>query len=81
MSHTMNDNRSTLNTTYYNATILLQVETIGDAFMVAGGVPVTIEDHAVRVVKQGLGMLNVSGNVLTPKDKKPVQVWRITCLF
>ncbi len=49
--------------------------------MVAGGVPVTIEDHAVRVVKQGLGMLDVSGKVLTPKDKKPLQVWCITCLF
>ena len=41
--------------------ILLQVETIGDAYMVVGGCPVKIPDHASQVATMALDLLHQSG--------------------
>ena len=40
---------------------LEKIKTIGDAYMVAGGLPEPIEDHAARVVDLGLAMIDVAG--------------------
>jgi class 3 adenylate cyclase len=39
---------------------LEKIKTIGDAYMVAGGLPEPLEDHAVRVVDLGLAMIDVA---------------------
>lgn len=52
----------------------LQVETIGDAYMVCGGVPEPIPDHAERVADMGLGMRLVAGQVRSSSDGSPIQV-------
>jgi class 3 adenylate cyclase len=39
---------------------LEKIKTIGDAYMVAGGLPEPLEDHAVRVVELGLAMIDVA---------------------
>jgi len=36
-----------------------KIKTIGDAYMVAGGVPKTIEDHAERLLRCAVGMLDI----------------------
>lgn len=38
-----------------------QVETIGDAYMVVGGCPVRIPDHAAQVATMALDLLHQSG--------------------
>jgi class 3 adenylate cyclase len=50
------------------------METIGDAYMVVGGLPEYIETHADRVVSMAVGMIEVSRNVMMPADQKPIQV-------
>lgn len=37
---------------------LEKIKTIGDAYMVAGGIPVAADDHAVRCARMGLDMLD-----------------------
>jgi class 3 adenylate cyclase len=39
---------------------LEKIKTIGDAYMVAGGVPERLDDHAARVVDLGLAMIGVA---------------------
>lgn len=52
----------------------LKVETIGDAYMVVGGVPVPTDTHAVRVANFALGMRVAAREVTNPITGKPIQV-------
>lgn len=56
-----------------------KVETIGDAYMVVGGVPVTTETHAHRVANFALGMRIAAKEVANPITGEPIQV-RLLCL-
>lgn len=51
-----------------------QVETIGDAYMVVGGVPIPTETHAERVANFALGMRISAREVTNPITGKPIQV-------
>lgn len=67
--------RNTLSTLFYF--ILCspwQVETIGDAYMVVGGVPVPVESHAQRVANFALGMRISAKEVMNPVTGEPIQV-------
>ena len=52
----------------------LKVETIGDAYMVVGGVPIPTETHAHRVANFALGMRIAAREVTNPVTGKPIQV-------
>ena len=41
---------------------LEKIKTIGDAYMVAGGLPMPLDDHAARVVDLGLAMIDVAAD-------------------
>ena len=59
------------------STSCLQVETIGDAYMVVGGVPDVILDHAQRVANQGMDMQIKANEVKSPATGKPLQAsWK-----
>ena len=49
------------------------METIGDAYMVVGGLPDYVETHADQVVAMAVGMIDVSHYVTLP-DGSPIQV-------
>ncbi|KAM3936183.1 guanylate cyclase soluble subunit beta-2-like [Leptodactylus fuscus] len=51
-----------------------KVETIGDAYMVVGGVPVPVETHAQRVANFALGMRIAAKEVLNPISGDPIQI-------
>jgi guanylate cyclase soluble subunit beta len=51
-----------------------QVETIGDAYMVVGGLPTPTDKHADNVVSMAFGMILVSKTVLSPVDGNSIQV-------
>ena len=51
-----------------------QVETIGDAYMVVGGVPEVSTEHAHRVANFALDMVRRSQEVKSPATGKPLQV-------
>lgn len=53
---------------------VFKVETIGDAYVVVGGLPEPVEDHADRCVRMGLDMVKVIGTVRSPADGNPIQV-------
>ncbi|XP_035681658.1 guanylate cyclase soluble subunit beta-1-like [Branchiostoma floridae] len=53
---------------------LYKVETIGDAYMVAGGIPEKVDDHADRVVTMAVGMMDVSRTVTSPDGDKPISI-------
>lgn len=53
---------------------VFKVETIGDAYVVVGGLPEPLEDHADRCVKMGLDMVKVIATVRSPADQQPIQV-------
>ena len=53
---------------------IFKVETIGDAYMVVGGVPEVIPDHAQRIANQGMDMILKAGEVKSPATGKALQV-------
>lgn len=55
---------------------LTQIETIGDAYCVAGGLHKKVESHAKPIAHMALKMMELSEEVLTP-DGKPIKVTRL----
>lgn len=53
---------------------VFKVETIGDAYVIVGGLPEPVEDHADRCVRMGLDMVKVIATVRSPADGQPIQV-------
>ncbi|XP_061482037.1 guanylate cyclase soluble subunit beta-2-like [Rhineura floridana] len=51
-----------------------KVETIGDAYMVVGGVPVPVATHAERVANFALGMRIAAREVMNPITNKSIQI-------
>uniref|UniRef100_A0A665UJA6 guanylate cyclase n=1 Tax=Echeneis naucrates TaxID=173247 RepID=A0A665UJA6_ECHNA len=51
-----------------------KVETIGDAYMVVGGVPVPTQTHAHRVANFALGMRIAAREVTNPVTGEPIQI-------
>uniref|UniRef100_A0A8C1J8E3 guanylate cyclase n=1 Tax=Cyprinus carpio TaxID=7962 RepID=A0A8C1J8E3_CYPCA len=51
-----------------------KVETIGDAYMVVGGVPVPTDTHAERVANFALGMRIAAREVTSPITGQPIQI-------
>ncbi|XP_074644360.1 guanylate cyclase soluble subunit beta-2-like [Tubulanus polymorphus] len=51
-----------------------KVETIGDAYMVVGGVPEPIKNHAEKVANFALDMIEKSMEVHSPATGKPLQI-------
>ncbi|RWS31956.1 guanylate cyclase beta 1 subunit-like protein [Leptotrombidium deliense] len=51
-----------------------KVETIGDAYVVVGGLPEYVADHADRVVAMALGMVKITETVMSPVDGKPIRM-------
>nr|XP_046238364.1 guanylate cyclase soluble subunit beta-2-like [Scatophagus argus] len=53
---------------------IYKVETIGDAYMVVGGVPVPTGTHAFRVANFALAMRIAAREVTNPVSGKPIQI-------
>uniref|UniRef100_A0A8C5LUR8 guanylate cyclase n=1 Tax=Leptobrachium leishanense TaxID=445787 RepID=A0A8C5LUR8_9ANUR len=51
-----------------------KVETIGDAYMVVGGVPVPSDSHAERVANFALGMRIAAREVVNPVSGEPIKI-------
>ncbi|XP_066858592.1 guanylate cyclase soluble subunit beta-2-like isoform X7 [Anser cygnoides] len=51
-----------------------KVETIGDAYMVVGGVPVPVSTHAERIANFALGMVIAAKGVQNPVSGNPIQI-------
>uniref|UniRef100_A0A4W4EF88 guanylate cyclase n=1 Tax=Electrophorus electricus TaxID=8005 RepID=A0A4W4EF88_ELEEL len=51
-----------------------KVETIGDAYMVVGGVPIPKDTHAERVANFALAMRIAAREVTNPITKQPIQI-------
>ena len=58
----------------YEMNAYLQVETIGDAYMIVSGVPEVCVDHACNVADFSLAMVAAARQVLSPATGKPLQV-------
>ena len=61
-------------TTRSDFVLHFQVETIGDAYLIVGGVPDRCENHADRVVAMAFDMIDVCSAVTSPADNTPIQV-------
>lgn len=48
--------------------LLLQVETIGDAYVVAGGLDERMTDHAYRIALMALSMMDSAASVVSPEQ-------------
>lgn len=55
------------------------METIGDAYMVVGGVPIPKDTHAERVANFALGMRIAAREVKNPITGQPIQVLELIC--
>ena len=53
---------------------VLQVETIGDAYMIVSGVPETTAVHAQLVANFAMDMVEEAGLVKSPATSLPLQV-------
>jgi len=51
-----------------------KVETIGDAYMIVGGVPKECANHAEKVLNVSIGMLMESKYVLSPITHQPIRI-------
>uniref|UniRef100_A0A672PAZ9 Guanylate cyclase domain-containing protein n=1 Tax=Sinocyclocheilus grahami TaxID=75366 RepID=A0A672PAZ9_SINGR len=51
-----------------------KVETIGDAYMVVGGVPIPMSSHIERVANFALGMIIAAKEVTNPVTGGPIQI-------
>ena len=60
--------------TWLCSLLLTQVETIGDAYLIVGGVPEFWRDHADRVISMAFDMIDVCKTVISPADGNPIQV-------
>ncbi len=58
----------------------MQVETIGDAYMIVGGVPEPSKTHAQSVVDMALDMVKKAAIVPSPATGKPLQVIGLLCI-
>lgn len=56
----------------------LQVETIGDAYMVVGGLPEENPVHAECVANQALDMMYYCTRVVRPDSTEPIKVQQCT---
>lgn len=54
--------------------MMMQVETIGDAYMVVSGVPERTKDHAQRVARFAIDIVGEAAQVTSPATGKPLQV-------
>ena len=57
------------------------METIGDAYLLVGGVPEYSRDHADRVIAMAFDMIEVCKTVISPADGQPIQVMVASVLF
>ena len=60
--------------------LITQVETIGDAYMVVGGLPKPCDNHAEKVAHMACSMMEASRKVLSPVDKTPLKVLDVICI-
>ncbi|XP_070538454.1 guanylate cyclase soluble subunit beta-2-like isoform X4 [Ptychodera flava] len=51
-----------------------KVETIGDAYMVVGGLPVPVKTHTERIANMALGMIITSVEVSSPVTGEPIGI-------
>ncbi|XP_077998741.1 guanylate cyclase soluble subunit beta-2-like, partial [Glandiceps talaboti] len=51
-----------------------KVETIGDAYMVVGGLPVRTHTHAERIANFSIGMVAAAAEVKSPIDGSPIKI-------
>ena len=49
-----------------------KIKTIGDCYMVAGGIPVTRKDHAERIVSMGRDMMEAVSRFCRPHTTIPL---------
>ena len=66
--------------TIYQFLSSLQVETIGDAYMVAAGLLDTPTEHAEAVINMAFGMREEAGKVMEPTNQAPLKVCKTSLM-